>query len=122
MALAPMQLGQILGLQVQGDLGPMTCYTQKKKHIRSIVLFPKIWLSDPTTTQQTNHRNRVRAAARAWWQLPAAERANWIKAAKRLSLRANGYAVWTYWHMMQLRAPIETIERQSGITLITGLH
>lgn len=117
-----MQLGQILGLQVQGDLGPMTCYTQKKKHVRSIVIFPKIWLSDPTTIKQQNHRNRVRAAAIAWHALPIGERRNWIAAAKRLSLRTNGYALWTYWHMIQLRAPIETIERQSGILLITGLH
>lgn len=122
MALSPQKLGQILGLQVQGDLGPMTCYTQKHKHRRSIVLFPKIWLSDPTTIEQTQHRNRIRAAAREWWTLAASERANWIAAAKRLSLRTNGYALWTFWHMLQLRQPIETIERQTGITLITGLH
>lgn len=122
MALSPMKLGQILGLQVQGDLGPMTCYTQKHKHRRSVVLFPKIWLSDPTTIKQRNHRDRVRQAATAWHALPPNERRNWLQAAKRLSLRANGYALWTYWHMIQLRAPIETIERQSGITLITGLH
>ena len=122
MALTPIRLAPILGLQVQGDLGPMTCYTQKKKHVRSIVLFPKIWLSDPTTIKQLNHRNRVRAAAAAWKALPASERANWLAAARRLSLRANGYALWTYWHMTQNRAPIETIERQSNIILITGLH
>jgi hypothetical protein len=86
------------------------------------VLFPKIWLSDPTSTRQLNHRNRIRRAARDWKLLPTHERNNWLTAARRLSLRTNGYALWTYWHLTQNRPPIETIERQSGIVLITGLH
>jgi len=122
MALAPQQLAQIIGLQAQGDLGPMTCYTAKKHHKRSIVIFPKIWLSDPTTNKQRNHRNRIRQAAAAWQRLPATEKTNWLRAAKRLSLRTNGVALWTYWHMIGIRATIETIERQTGIPLITGLH
>lgn len=118
MALSPIQLAPILGLQVQGDLGPMTCYTQYKKHKRSVVIFPKIWLSDPTTIKQANHRNRVRAAAIAWHGLTPSARANWIAAAKRLSLRTNGYALWTYWHMTRNDRMIETIQRQTGLTLL----
>ena len=122
MALSHLQMGSCLGISAQGDLGPMTCYTQRKAGKRSIVMFAKIWLSDPTTVNQLNHRNRIRQAAIAWRLLPEIERKNWQRAAAKLSLKLNGVALWTYWHMLRQRSKIETIEHQSGITLITGLH
>lgn len=118
MALSHINLAPILGLQVQGDLGPITMYTQYKAGRRSIVAFPKIWLSDPTTLKQLNHRNRLRNAATAWRALTPATRLNWKLAARKLSLRTNGYATWVTWHMMRDRDFITTIERQSGLTLL----
>ena len=117
MALSPVKSAAILGLQVQGDLGPFTTYTQFKGGKRSIVLFPKIWLSDPTTLKQLNHRNRIRAAARQWQRLTANDRLQWMTASRRLSFAANGYAIWTWWQMKRDESSLKTIERQSGITL-----
>lgn len=122
MAISLIQTAVILGLQAQGDFGPWTCYTQRKGGRRSIVLFAKIWLSDPTTISQVNHRNRVRRAMAAWRALPVDERQNWQLATRRLSLNLNGAALWMYWHMRRDRRKLETIERQSQLTLITGLH
>lgn len=118
MALSHINLAPILGLQVQGDLGPITMYTQYKAGRRSIVAFPKIWLSDPTTIKQLHHRNRVRNAATAWRNLTPEVRLKWKLAARKLSLRTNGYALWVTWHMTRDRHMIATIERQSGLALI----
>jgi hypothetical protein len=122
MAKSHVQDGSIIGLNVQGDLGPITFYTQFKAGKRTIVGFAKIWLSDPTTLKQLNHRNRVRNAATTWNALGDHEKKNWQTACSRLSLRLNGYALWTYYQMTADRRSIVTIERQAGITLITGIH
>lgn len=118
MALSVINLAPILGLQVQGDLGPITMYTQRKAGRRSIVAFPKIWLSDPTSIKQLNHRNRIRNAAAAWMNLSPTQKLNWKLAARKLSLRTNGYATFVTFHMTQDHDFVRTIERQSGITLI----
>lgn len=118
MAKSDVRNGSFLGFQCQGDIGPMTYYTQFKAGKKTIVAFAKVWLSDPTTVRQLNHRNRVRAAAKAWKQLATDKRTDWQRAARKCKLRLNGYALWTYWHMVQDRETITTIERQSGISLL----
>jgi hypothetical protein len=120
MALAHINLAPVLGLQVQGDLGPVTMYTQFKAGRRSIVAFAKIWLSDPTTLKQLNHRNRIRAAAADWQLLNNEERRIWQLAARNLGLRTNGYSTWVWWHMLRDRSSLNTIMRQSGIQLPLG--
>ena len=119
MAKSDVRSGSYLGFQVQGDIGPITYYTQFKAGKKTIVAFAKVWLSDPTTLRQLNHRNRVRAAAAAWKLLTPQVKADWQRACRKLSLRVNGYALWTFWHMIQDRSTIATIERQSGIQLLT---
>ena len=118
MALSDVQLGQILGFQCQGDIGPLTTYTQFKAGKKSIVIFWKQWLSDPTTLRQLNHRNRVRNAAAEWQQIPKWLRKDWQRAANKANLRINGYALWVYWQMIRNRSAIRTVELQTGITLI----
>jgi len=118
MATSPQGGTLYLGLQVSGDIGPMTCYTQLKSGHRSIVLYPKIWLSDPSSLRQVNHRNRVRTAANNWQRLQPADRMNWTRMAKKLSLRCNGYAVWVRWQLNKDRSEILTLQRQSNIQLL----
>ena len=119
MAKSDVRNGSFLGFQCQGDIGPMTYYTQFKAGKKTIVGFAKVWLSDPTTLRQLNHRNRIRAAAAAWQRLTPTARLDWQRAARKCKLRLNGYALWTYWNMTQDRPTITTIERQSHIPLLT---
>lgn len=112
--------------QAQGDLGLFTTYTSTKLSGRTngaknrrIIFFPKIWLSDPTSPRQQQNRNRWRAAATMWRALTPAERANWEASCRRLSMPLTGYNLFVYWRTNpDSAATLDTIQRQSGITLL----
>lgn len=100
--------------KAQGDIGPLTCYTNK----RGIVMFLKAWLRDPASPKQIAHRNRIRAAAATWKLATPSTRAAYERATKKLSLYLNGYNVWVASSMTQgARSALPTLERQTGLTL-----
>ena len=68
--------------KAQGDLGPLTSYTNK----RGIVTFLKAWLRDPASPKQIAHRDRVREAARVWKLLCPGCRRRWKSPAKKPAL------------------------------------
>lgn len=100
--------------KAQGDVGPLTCYTNNKQ----IVMFLKAWLRDPASPKQIAHRNRIRAAAKNWNAAPPAVKKAYERMTKKLSLYLNGYNVWVCMSMNRLaREAMPTLERQSGETL-----
>jgi len=114
MAKTTIDLLQFAALKIQGDVGPISCYTNRLRK----VFFPKIWLSDPESLKQKNHRNRVKLAARLWKLLCPCMRERWELATLELKLHLNGYNLWTFWTMTGDADKIRTIERQSGRTLL----
>lgn len=98
----------------QGDVGPLTSYTNK----RGIVVFLKAWLRDPASAKQIKHRNRIRACAKNWKAAPLQTRRNYERASQVGGTQLNGYNVWVCASMnANGRSAIATLERQTHITL-----
>jgi hypothetical protein len=105
---------QSICFKCQGDVGPLTSYTNH----RGIVMFLKAWLRDPASPKQITHRNRIRACAANWKKAPKPTRDNYERATKKQSLYLNGYNMWVCASMNPTgRAAIKTLERQTGLTL-----
>lgn len=105
---------QSICFKSQGDVGPLTSYTNK----RGIVMFLKAWLRDPASEKQIAHRDRIRACAKNWKAAPKTTRQAYERATKKLSLYINGYNLWVCASMNQTgRSAIATLERQTGLAL-----
>ncbi len=117
MALTKTHLFSIMGLRIQGDVGPFTCYTSKRK---KVVFFLKAPPEKPASEWQTSRRHRFKMAAAGWRGLTNAKRALWELATKRLSFRLTGYNLWVWYYVKGDRPGLATIERHSGLTLIEG--
>lgn len=105
-----------MGFNATGDLGALTMYTTVRGNM---VAFPKSPPLNPPSQLQTQMRNFYRLAASAWRGLTPQDRDAWSNAARRASLRITGYNLFIYWQRTKDVATLKTIERQSGITLIS---
>jgi hypothetical protein len=105
---------KFLGLKIQGDLGPFTCYTSKRNRI---VWFLKAPPKTPLTEEQLNQLAMFREAAWAWRSFTDEQRQVWTLAARKASLRISGYNLLTYLVATGDDAAVRTIERQTGISL-----
>ncbi len=105
-----------LGFMISGDVGPLTFYTsQRSKH----VIFDKKPPLNPPSQLQIRQRNIFRSIADAWRNLPPEAKARWEAASIKLGCRMNGYHVWVWWQTKRDLAGIRTIERKTGIPLVT---
>jgi len=107
---------QFLGVLTNGDLGPYTMYTSKRKRL---VIFPKTWPKDPATYNQCLNRNRWRHAALRWRSLPQDLRDDWMLLGKKAYATVTGYNLFTYYMTGKNPKTIETLEHQTGINVIT---
>lgn len=107
---------QSICFKAQGDVGPLTTYTNK----RGIVVFLKAWLRDPASRKQIAHRDRIRRCAANWKDAPQTTRTQYELATKRATLYINGYNLWVAASMTQeARSALATLERQTGTALPT---
>jgi len=105
-----------LGFRVTGDLGPWTFYTSASK---SLVFFPRMPAKEPASPAQITQREKFATAGAQWAQLSEEKRREWERAARRAGVRATGYNLFTYLVATGRKRTIQTIERQSGIALLT---
>ncbi len=106
---------RVLGFNSQGDLGPWTFYTDKRKGLVYFVKSPPL---EPPSILQSSIRNSIRLAAYTWRSLSAAQRADWELAAKRAHLKIHGYNLFVFWLLRHEDAAIHTIERLTHLKLI----
>lgn len=104
----------LLGFRIQGDLGPITCYTNKRNQV---VWFLKAPPREPPTADQTYMRDKFREIAIAWKALTDEQRQIWLSTQALAHLRITGYDLFTYWVITSDDSTIQTIARQSGLTL-----
>jgi hypothetical protein len=104
------------GTNIQGDIDGLTLYVSSRGKVVAFLRAPP---DKPPSADQTTIRNRWRAAGSAWAALPEPQRRNWLSAARRTSLRITGYNLFVYWITTANDATIRTIERQTGLQLIT---
>lgn len=105
-----------LGLKIQGDIGDVTCYTSQKNRLVWYLRAPP---RTPPSVQQIGQRGKFTTTAIAWNALPSTTRQNWRDAARMAHLRIDGYALWTFHLLTNRPSIIQTIEHQTGITLLT---
>lgn len=115
MANILLDLLPLLGLNAQGDLGPITIY-QSQRGAR--VWFPKQMKGKPPSPARTTQRNRFRLAAYLWRALSQSKRQAWLLAATRANLRVTGYNLWVYWILKRDLPTIRTIERLAHLSLV----
>jgi len=113
--LGDVSLFRFLGWNTQGDLGPFTFYTSTRN---ALVWYLRAPPTKPPTQLQLLQRAAWTAAATAWSAQTDATRANWELASKRAHLRITGLNLWMYWLLMRDDAAIQTIEHQTGLTLL----
>lgn len=105
----------LLGFSTQGDLGPLTFYTNRRG---KLVFYDKAPPLNPRSTLQLLFQGRWRAIAAQWRQETAQTKANWELACHRCSLSVTGYNLYVFWCSRMDDTYIRTIERQSGLELI----
>lgn len=111
----PPLLPAILGLTVQGDLGPWTFYTSQRGNI---VFYPRSPALQPATVDQATQRNKFRTAGHTWSSFTTATKSNWKTVSKLCNLRIDGWHLFTWWICTRDSACIRTLERNSGIKLL----
>ncbi len=105
-----------VGIHPTGDLAGLTCYTSKQ---RNVVWFIKSPPKVPASLLQIRQRRLFGAAGLAWTSLSSDVQEKWTLAARRARLYLTGYTLFMVWVLTPDRQTIETIERQSGIQLIS---
>jgi hypothetical protein len=104
----------MLGLNVQGDIGPMTFYTNKNHKLVGFLRAPP--LNPPTQTQEFM-RDFYRDCATAWRALGAAERAKWNRVSRKCNLSISGYNLWCWFTRGRDESALRTLENQAGESL-----
>lgn len=108
-------LFRFLGWNTQGDLGPFTFYTSKRK---GLIWFLRAPPTCPPTGPQLEQRARWAAAAENWSNATPETRAAWELASKRAHLRITGLNLWMYHQLSDDDAAVRTVEHQTGLTLL----
>jgi len=109
------RLLQTSALHIQGDVGPYTTYTSKR---RLLVAYAKAPPTKPPTYYQARLRNLWRAAAFSWKNLRTENKKAWTKAAKRAKLSITGYDLWMHYLTTGDEPAVRTVERLAHTRLL----
>jgi len=105
---------KFLALDLNGDVGGLTTYTNRR---HKIIAFPQAPPKVPPTPNQIIQRARLTAIAAAWRKLTPPQRAMWRVAANRANLAITAYNLYTCCKMRREWSYAQTIENQTGIVL-----
>lgn len=106
---------RFLGFNTQGDLGPWTFYTSKRK---GLIFFQKSPPLEPPSRKQIHQRNKFRLTGMIWRSLTPDQRDAWSRAAVAARLQITGYNLFTYYVTRNDLAVINSVERVSHIQLL----
>jgi hypothetical protein len=115
MKLTKPSLLQFLGFNTQGDLGPWTFYTDKRKNL---VFFVKAPPTSPPSIHQTLQRSRFTTIGHYWSHHTDDVKALWEFATQKLKLNLTGFNLFTWYYTVGDRQTLATIERLANVTLI----
>lgn len=106
----------LLGFRLAGDLGGVTCYTDRKHRVTVYPIAPP---KEPASASQASLRGRFAAAQQAWKNLSDNEKQNLEAACRTASLRLTGQNLYISAAMKDMNANVQAIARQTGIPLPT---
>jgi hypothetical protein len=111
-AMAKSHPPDLLGLNVSGDLGAYTLYTNRN---RKLVVYPRSPPQVPATPQQLAQRARFAAAIANWTAAPAATKYAYEAITLRLSIPMTGLNLWIALSFRNDQQLLDTLTRQSAI-------
>lgn len=103
-----------MALQVQGDIGPLTCYTDS---VGRLIAFLKAPPRVPETLNQKRNRDKFVAAGLAWRGLTSADRQCWRLACSKANLACTHFNLWVACWIRNDWSFARTISAQTGIPL-----
>lgn len=104
-----------LGVNIQGDLAGITCYRSKRG---GVIWYPKAPPKCQPSQLQIDQRAKWRAILDDWLALTDAARADWMLITERASLSLHGLNLYIWWRCSEDDTVINTLERQTGITVL----
>lgn len=104
----------LLGLQLSGDVGDVTIYTDR---FNRKVAYPKAPPKEPPSTAQVALRNKFRLAVLDWKSQTDQVKENYEDATKLTSIVMTGLNVWVSVALTHRVDLLRTLERQTGLTL-----
>ena len=114
MATIPKESIHLLGINIQGDIGPWTCYRNIN---RGTVVFLRAPPKEPASELQAMLRLKWTRIARLWQGITEQQRDDWRNVAKINRLRLSGYNLFLWHHCKQDYGLLKTLTRHAGITL-----
>lgn len=103
-----------IGLNIQGDIGPITLYTSQRNKIVGFLRAPPL---NPPTPKQEIIRDIFRTAATQWRALTTPQRTDWARLADRCNLGVTGYNLFTWYSYRRNYASLNTLQIKAKITL-----
>lgn len=104
----------ILALNLQGDIGPITFYTSSRGKMVAFLRAPPL---NPPTAKQETIRDIFRNAASQWRALTPGQRTEWQQVADRCNLGITGYNLFTWYSHKRHYPGIQPLEEKARITL-----
>jgi hypothetical protein len=108
------KLLSILGLRVQGDVGPWTTYTNRRGRFVFYLHSPP---KKPFTRRQLHQQAKLIIIARLWLTLTPADRRGWSAAADRANLRISGFNLFCFSYLKRDTTLARTIQTKTKINL-----
>jgi len=105
---------QLIGLQVSGDFGDLTIYTDR---FGRKIAFPKSPPKEPPSAKQVALRSAFKTAQASWSALTAAQKKTLEQACHKTSIPLTGQNLWIHSVLTKDNSAYLTIEKQSGLTL-----
>jgi len=106
----------LLGLRIDGDLGPYTIYRNKNN---KVVVFPKDFRQEKTSVERQRARDRFRTAQQLWSSLTAAEKTVLEDACRKLSLALTGQNLYISCSLRADPDGYHTVARQAHVEFPT---
>jgi len=104
----------LFGMQVSGDIGPLTIYTDR--HGRKVA-YPKSPPKSPPTEMQLQVRGRFSQSQAAYMSLSAADKLDWETLVRRANLCMTGQNLYIHVATMLTFDFLDTLMHQTGITV-----
>lgn len=106
---------QFLGVLTNGDAGPYTFYTSKRKRL---VVFLKTWPKDPASYNQKLNRDKWRHAAVRWRSLQQSTRDDWETISRRAHLTITGFNLFMHYMTKNGTATVQAIQRIARVDVL----
>jgi len=108
------QLLSLLGLNIQGDIGGVTCYRSARQRFTWFAATsPKL----PPTIPVLQNRSRWTRIANLWSAMQPENRDEWNDAARTLRLRITAYNLYMHIFLTNDLDLLDTINAQAGTNL-----